>query len=112
MYKRQILARARDDSHLQWKPATGQELTRPTTMTASVVVDKYNVTYLNGREIPVGTLAEELKVLLGENPAGRRTVMMKVHHEVTAVYFEPVIEAVSEAGGELHHILEEEKNQR
>ena len=37
---------------------------------------------------------------------------MKVHHEVTAVYFEPVIEAVSEAGGELHHILEEEKNQR
>ena len=45
-------------------------------------------------------------------PAGRRTVMMKVHHEATAVYFEPVIEAVSEAGGELHHILEEEKNQR
>ena len=66
-----ILARARDDSHLQWKPATGQELTQPTTMNASVVVDKYNVTYLNGREIPVGTLAEELKVLLRREP--RRT---------------------------------------
>lgn len=105
-----ILARARDDSHLQWKPAPGQELSRPQTMNASVVIDKYNATYLNGRKIPsVTSLGGDLKKILGENPAGRRTVMLKVHHEVTAVYFEPVIEAISEAGGELHHILKEEK---
>ena len=105
-----ILARARDDSHLQWKPAPGQELSRPQTMNASVVIDKHNVTYLNGRKIPsVTSLGGDLKKILGENPAGRRTVMLKVHHEVTAVYFEPVIEAISEAGGELHHILKEEK---
>jgi biopolymer transport protein ExbD len=54
-------------------------------------------------------LSEELKVILGENVPGRRTVILKVHHEVTAIYFEPVIEALSEAGGELHHILEEDK---
>ena len=47
-----ILARARDDSHLQWKPALGQELSRPQTMNASVVIDKHNATYLNGRKIP------------------------------------------------------------
>jgi len=104
-----ILARARDDSHLQWKPAPGVELTRPNTMNASVVIDRENVTHLNGRKIPINSLAEELKVLLGQNQAGQRTVILKVHHEVTAVYFEPVIEAISEAGGELHHILEEEK---
>jgi len=104
-----ILARARDDSHLQWKPATGVKLVRPATMNASVVIDKYNVTHLNGREVPVSSLSEELKVILGENAAGRRTVILKVHHEVTAIYFEPVIEALSEAGGELHHILEEDK---
>ena len=105
-----ILARARDDSHLQWKPAPGQELSRPQTMNASVVIDKHNATYLNGRKIPsVTSLGGDLKKILGENPAGRRTVMLKVHHEVTAVYFEPVIEAISEAGGELHHILKEEK---
>ena len=105
-----ILARARDDSHLQWKPAPGQELSRPQTMNASVVIDKHNVTHLNGRKIPsVASLGGDLKKILGENPAGRRTVMLKVHHEVTAVYFEPVIEAISEAGGELHHILKEEK---
>jgi biopolymer transport protein ExbD len=56
-----ILARARDDSHLQWKPAPGQELSRPQTMNASVVIDKYNVTYLNGREIPAVSLGETLK---------------------------------------------------
>jgi len=104
-----ILARARDDSHLQWKPAAGDELVRPATINASVVIDKYNVTHLNGREVPVSSLTEELKVILGENVAGKRTVILKVHHEVTAIYFEPVIEAISEAGGELHHILEEDK---
>ena len=52
-----ILARARDDSHLQWKPAVGVELVRPATMNASVVIDKYNVTHLNGREIPISTLS-------------------------------------------------------
>ena len=78
-------------------------------MNASVVIDKYNVTYLNGREIPVSSLHADLKVILGENAAGRRTVILKVHHEVTAISFEPVIEAISEAGGELHHILEEDK---
>jgi len=104
-----ILARARDDSHLQWKPAPGVELTRPNTMNASVVIDRENVTHLNGRKTSISSLAEELKMLLGQNQAGQRTVILKVHHEVTAVYFEPVIEAISEAGGELHHILEEEK---
>ena len=104
-----ILARARDDSHLQWKPAPGTELSRPNTMNASVVIDRENVTHLNGRKIPLGTLADELKAIRGQNQAGQRTVILKVHHEVTAVYFEPVIEAISEAGGELHHILEEEK---
>lgn len=104
-----ILARARDDSHLQWKPAPGVELTRPNTMNASVVIDRENVTHLNGRKTSISSLAEELKGLLGQNQAGQRTVILKVHHEVTAVYFEPVIEAISEAGGELHHILEEEQ---
>ena len=104
-----ILARARDDSHVQWKPAPGTELSRPNAMNASVVIDRENVTHLNGRKIPIGALVDELKSILGQNQAGQRTVILKVHHEVTAVYFEPVIEAISEAGGELHHILEEEK---
>ena len=47
--------------------------------------------------------------VLSDAPIGKRMVLLKVHREATAVYFEPIIEAVSEAGGELFHILEEER---
>ena len=54
-------------------------------------------------------LADEIEELLGDAPAGERTVLLKVHKEATAMRFEPVIEAVSEAGGDLVHVLEEVK---
>ncbi|MEC8973481.1 MAG: biopolymer transporter ExbD [Verrucomicrobiota bacterium] len=105
-----LLARARDESHLVWQPATGTELVKPANRNASVVIDRQNVTYLNGRAIPVETLAAELESLLGDLPAGGRTVLFKVHKDVIAEFFEPAIEAVSEAGGELHHVLEPVSN--
>ena len=36
-------------------------------------------------------------------------VLLKVHKDATATYFEPVIEAISEAGGDLLHVLEDER---
>ena len=41
--------------------------------------------------------------------AGDRTVLLKVHKDATAMYYEPVIESISEAGGDLVHVLEEKK---
>ncbi|MEC7881343.1 MAG: biopolymer transporter ExbD [Verrucomicrobiota bacterium] len=101
-----LLARARDDSHLIWQPATGTELVKPANQNASIVIDKSNITYLNGRLIKAENLSDELSVLLGDLPSGSRTVLFKVHKDVIAEYFEPAIEAISEAGGELHHVLE------
>ena len=101
-----LLARARDDSHLVWQPAIGTELVKPASQNASVVIDKQNITYLNGRPTLPVNLAAELASLLGDLPSGNRTVLFKVHKDVTAKFFEPAIEAVSEAGGELHHVLE------
>jgi len=101
-----LLARARDDSHIVWQPAVGTELVKPASQNASVVIDKQNTTYLNGRPTLPENLATELTSLLGELPPGSRTVLLKVHKDVIAEFFEPAIEAVSEAGGELHHVLE------
>ena len=101
-----LLARARDDSHLVWQPAIGTELVKPASQNASVVIDKQNITYLNGRPTLPENLAAELTSLLGELPSGNRTVLFKVHKDVIAKFFEPAIEAVSEAGGELHHVLD------
>ncbi|MEM7394407.1 MAG: biopolymer transporter ExbD [Verrucomicrobiota bacterium] len=104
-----ILARAQDDSHLQWEPAKEQELQRASNSRASIVIDVENKTYLNGREVGVAQLAGALEALLGDAPVGKRVVLLKAHKDATAIYFEPVIEAVSEAGGDLYHILEEER---
>jgi len=100
-----LLARTRDESHLVWQPAIGTELVKPASQNASVVIDKQNITYLNGRPTLPENLATELASLLVDLPPGSRTVLFKVHKDVIAEFFEPAIEAVSEAGGELHHVL-------
>ena len=61
-----LLARARDDSHLIWQPATGTELVKPANQNASIVIDKSNITYLNGRLVKTENLSDELSVLLGD----------------------------------------------
>ena len=75
----------------------------------SVVVDTENKLYLNGQEIGVWQLASAIEDQLGDAPSGERTVLLKVHQEAVALRFEPVIEAVSEAGGDLVHIVEDVK---
>ena len=119
-----ILARVQDDSHIQWKPAEGRELVKPETMRISVAIDREGVTYLNGRVLSETAdsaairdmLAHALynengapgqRGLLGDLPPGRRTVLLKIHRDTPYRDFEPVVEAVSAAGGELHHVLEE-----
>ena len=106
-----LLAKARDDSHLVWQPATGSELGKPENQNASIVIDKRNFTYLNGRPIQNENLSDQLSSLLGELPPGSRTVLFKVHKDVVAEHFEPAIESISEAGGELHHVLEPSKKE-
>lgn len=104
-----ILARAQDDSHLQWTPAEAANIEAAGHSKVSIVVDKDNKLYLNGGEIGVGQLAGEIQDELGDLPAGERIVLLKVHQEILAQRFEPVIEAISEAGGDLVHIVEDEK---
>jgi biopolymer transport protein ExbD len=104
-----ILARAQDDSHLQWQPASASELRGVENSMVSVVIDQENKLYFNGQPIGQSQLAKRIEETLGEAPSGQRTVLLKVHREATALYYEPVIEAISEAGGELVHILEEKR---
>ncbi len=104
-----ILARAQDDGHLQWTPAKAKNIESAGNSKVSIVIDKENKLYLNGQETPVGQLAKAVESNLGKLPAGQRTVTLKVHQDIAAQRFEPVIEAISQAGGDLVHILEEEK---
>ena len=103
-----ILARAQDDSHIQWQPARLDKIKMAPAPLASVVIDTGSKTYLDGKEISAEELASKLSAVLGDAPAGQRHVFLKVDRDAKAAVFEPVIAAVSEAGGDLIHILEPE----
>lgn len=105
-----ILARAQDDSHLQWTPAEARNIESAGHSVISVLIDTDEKLYLNGQ--PVGESGLEMKIeeLLGDLPVGERIVLLKVHRDATALRFEPVIEAISSAGGELVHIVEEDRD--
>jgi biopolymer transport protein ExbD len=103
-----ILARAQDDSHVQWDPAKLPELEMAGAPLANVALDTQSKLFLNGKETSPEQLAARLEAILGDTPAGQRNVFLKVHKEVPANAFEPVIEAIGEAGGDLFHILEPE----
>jgi len=102
-----ILAKAQDDSHLVWTPATATKIEDAGTPRVRVLIDNESKLYLNGQPIGVGQLAARIKETLGDAPSGERTVFLKVDQQAQASRFEPVIEAISEAGGDLVHILEE-----
>ena len=104
-----ILARVQDDSHLKWTPAHTPKVERAGHSKVSVVIDVKEKIYLNGKELGEAQLADAIEKMLGPAPAGNRTVLLKVHKDTTALRFEPIIEAISEAGGELVHVLEEDR---
>ena len=104
-----ILARATDDSHVQWQPAQAAVLESTRGSKISVVINNENKLYLNGQAIGQVQLADRISEMLGDTPAGQRTVLLKVHKDATAMYYEPVIEAISEAGGDLVHVLKDKK---
>lgn len=104
-----ILARAQDDSHLKWQPASTPKVEAVKNVGVSVVIDIDSKLYLNGQEIGESQLADAISKHLGNSPPGHRTVLLKVDRNATALRFEPVIEAVSEAGGDLVHVLEEKR---
>jgi biopolymer transport protein ExbD len=102
-----MMAKTQDDSHLQWEPASTPVVQRAEISKVSVVVDKQQKLYLNGQQIGISQLKSGVEHELQDLPAGKRAVLLKIHKGTTAQVFEPVVEAVSEAGGEIMHILEE-----
>ena len=104
-----MMAKTQDDSHLQWRPAKGRSLASTPNSKVSVVVDRDRKLYFNGQQIGAKQLSGLLQAALGDLPPGNRTVLLKIDHECTSDFFEPVLEAVSEAGGDIVHILEQER---
>jgi biopolymer transport protein ExbD len=104
-----IMAKTQDDSHIQWEAAKARDTQQAKNSRVTVTVDRNNKVYLNGQEVGIRDLAERVAIYLGNNPADNRTVLLKIHKETLASTFEPIMEAVSQAGGDVVHVLEEER---
>ena len=104
-----ILARTDDDSHVEWRPAVAPDVKPIGVAPVSVIIDKDSRLYLNGQQIAVAALGKALEDKLGDRSPGDRKVLLKVDKDALAQRFEPVIAAISEAGGEVIHALEDEK---
>jgi len=104
-----ILARTQDDSNLRWKPAGAPKVEAIEQSRIVVTVDEDSKVYLNGVPKGIGELTGNIEKLLKEEPTGKKIVLLKIHKDTLAATFEPIIEAVSQAGGDLVHVLTEER---
>ncbi len=104
-----ILAKTQDDSHIQWTPAKDVGAKQVLNAKVSITVDRDNKVYLNGQQIGIREMADRVGQELGDKPASERTVLLKIDKNTLAATFEPIMEAVSQAGGEVVHVIEEER---
>jgi len=110
-----IMARVKSNDHIEWKPAEVKG-TAKAANTANMVATGYKKgdenkvmkVFLNGEEIGMTALASKLEATLaGEGKD--RTVLLKIHEDTLAATFQKIMEAVSQAGGEVFHVLKEEQ---
>ncbi len=104
-----ILAKVQEEKPIPWEPAEGSNVVTITNAKIVVAVGQDGKIYLNGTEIGVGDLAASVGVKLAENPSSK-VVLLKIHKETQAAIFNKIMEAVSEAGGDVFHVLNEEKS--
>lgn len=104
-----IMAKTQDDSHIQWEAAKARDTQQAKNSRVTVTVDRNDDIYLNGQPVELRSLSDMVAVQLGNNPPENRTVLLKIHKDTLASRFEPIMEAVSQAGGDVVHVLEEER---
>ena len=128
-----ILAKIQDESQLQWEPAQAAGAKPVAKARVTITVDKGEPVldptgkhqkdqfgepeyrnpkvYLNGKQVGLMNLTALVAAELGDSPPGERTVLLKIHKNTLAATFEDLIAKVSEAGGEMVHVVEDEPPQ-
>ena len=104
-----ILAKIQDETQLEWTPAKAAGAKPVAKARVSVTVDKDNKVYLNGKQVGMLDLSPRIAAELGDSPPGERAVLLKIHQDTLAATFEDLIAKVSEAGGEMVHVIEDER---
>jgi biopolymer transport protein ExbD len=104
-----ILAKMQDETQIQWEPAQASGAKPVAKAKVSITVDKDGKVYLNAKQVGLMNLTALVVAELGDSPPGERTVLLKIHKDTLAATFEDLIAKVSEAGGEMVHVVEDER---
>ncbi len=101
-----MMAKTQDDSSITWRPAKGDNLKPAGNSRISIVVDDQNRLFFNGEQVSESEIKDRVSRELGDDAPGNRLVLLKIDRDTQALRFEPIIEAVSQAGGEIVHVLD------
>jgi biopolymer transport protein ExbD len=104
-----ILAKIQDESQIRWEPAQASGAKPVAKAKVSLTVDQDNRVYLNGKQVGLMNLTALVQAELADSPPGERAVHLRIHKDTLAATFEDIIAKVSEAGGEMVHIVEDER---
>ena len=96
-------------NEIPWGPAKAADTREVARSSVAITVDKDAKVYLGNDQIGIRDLTENVNRLLGDTPAEKRIVLLRVHKDTPAATFEPILEAVSQAGGEVVHVLQQEQ---
>ena len=108
-----VLAKSQQDT-LTWEkassPGTSEMLSTKLVVTITKgTTEQESKIYLNGAPIGTRDLSTDLEYLLGDSPPDKRKVLLKIDKNAPPALYKPVLEAVSKAGAEVFHVLDEEK---
>jgi biopolymer transport protein ExbD len=106
-----ILAKMQDQTQIQWEPAQATGAKPVAKAKVSITVDRDGKVYLNAKQVGLMNLTALVQAELGDSPPGERAVHLKIHKDTLAATFEELIAKVSEAGGEMVHVIEDERPQ-
>ncbi len=106
-----ILAKMQDETQIKWEPAQASGAKVVVKAKVSLTVDEDSKVYLNGKQVGLLNLTALVQAELGDSPPGDRAVLLKIHKDTLAATFEDLIAKVSEAGGEMVHVVEDERPQ-
>ena len=103
-----ILAKTQNDTEFKWTPAQSSDIKGAPKSPVTIIVDQDNRVFLNRNQVGLRELGDRISAQFPGESKENRTVLLKIHKDTLAATFEPILEAVSQAGCEVVHVLQEE----
>ena len=105
-----VLARGTNEAALEVRPAvTTEQLDATDPSMVTVSIDRQHKVYVNGSPVAASAVKDAVNEHLGDLPAERRKVLMKIDKGVPERVFGKVMLDVSEAGADIWRALDPEE---